>query len=181
MFQFKDGFVAARFHNECDGSGSSWSNVDPFDGRKDIQSRRFDVLESRLIVFRKMRCGLFVQQDLLHSFVFHWMRGGESDEVRKDRVGYLAIERVVAELEKIWGSSTPSMGLEMFWKYDLWSHLPVFRYWNWKEVSEQGIKAFDWMRDRFVCWSFLLDLGQVDQKSVQGMSLINIAKGKSKK
>lgn len=142
--------------------------IDPFDGRKDIQSRQIRCVGKPIDRFSEDALRIIRAARFAAQFCFSLDdEVAKAIEVRKDRVGYLAIERVVAELEKIWVSSTSSIGLEIFWKYDLWSHLPVFRYWNWKEVSEQEIKAFDWTQDRFVCWSFLLDLGQVDQQSVQ--------------
>ena len=137
---------------------------DPFGGRKDIQNRRIRCVGNPFERFsedalRMIRAARFAAQ--FHFSIDYEV--GKAIDAYKDRVEHLAVERVVAEMEKIWNSKTPSVGLKVFWQFDLWSHLPVFRHWLWKEVSEQEILAFDWLKDSIVCWSFLFHLGQIDR------------------
>lgn len=141
---------------------------DPFGGQEDLQRKRIRCVGNPFDRFsedalRIIRAARFAAQ-------FHFsldVEVGRAIEARKDLVSYLSIERVVAELEKIWTASSPSTGLKIFWNFDLWSHLPVFRHWPWKRVCEQEIHAFDLLQDRIVCWAYLLHLGQVERKLLE--------------
>lgn len=79
----------------------------------------------------------------------------------KKTLKYLSIERIVAEIEKIWSADKASIGCHLFWELDLLIHLPVFSGWKWEKEDAHKIQAFDWVRDRIVRWSYLLYLGGI--------------------
>lgn len=144
--------------------------VDPFGGRKDIQDRRIRCVGDPRQRFsedalRMVRAARFVAQ---FGFALD-ERVSEAMHSLKDRVQHLAIERIVAEVEKIWGSRTPARGLKVLWEHDLWAHLPVFKDGFWKRVSDQWIEAFDRVRDRIVSWSYLLYLGHIAEQEVRSV------------
>lgn len=72
---------------------------------------------------------------------------------------HLSIERIVAELEKIWDSEYSSSGIQRFVNYHLWKRLPVFSCWNWIEPTVHQYQMFDLNGDRITKWLFLFLLG----------------------
>lgn len=141
---------------------------DPFEGRKDLERRCIRCVGDPMKRFsedalRMIRAARFAAQ-----FCFSFDDPIQEAMRRlKGRLQYLAIERIVDEMEKIWSSRMPSKGLQIFWEYDLWSALPVFRSWSWKQVDDQEIEVFDWIDDRIVRWCYLFYLGNVSVQEIQ--------------
>lgn len=141
---------------------------DPFEGRKDLRNHQICCVGDPVKRFsedalRIIRAARFAAQ---FDFLLD-VKIKKAIKSLKDKVKHLAIERIVAEIEKLWDSDTPSKGLKIFWEQELWVHLPVFENWSWREVSDQEIEVFDIVRDRIVSWSFLLYLGQVAEQEVR--------------
>ncbi|MBD1371592.1 CCA tRNA nucleotidyltransferase [Hazenella sp. IB182357] len=75
---------------------------------------------------------------------------------------HLSVERVTAELQKMWESPYPTLGLRLLFDTPLCNYLPPFHSW---EVHQVKIKDVDGIRNPLFYWLyllFLLDIKPVD-------------------
>jgi tRNA nucleotidyltransferase (CCA-adding enzyme) len=70
---------------------------------------------------------------------------------------YLSVERITAEIEKMWGSERASIGLDYLFRTEVIKYIPPFRYWNLQLVPHPNtLKLVDQCKDRIVRWAYLL-------------------------
>ncbi len=76
----------------------------------------------------------------------------------KEKCIHLSVERVIAELEKIWLSPATSQGIALLSTCDLFSYLPPFAKWKRRTISENELKKLDPIQDRILSWAYFLYL-----------------------
>lgn len=133
---------------------------DPFGGEEDLQrgliravgnaEQRFD--EDALRMIRAIRFATTLQFKIESSTEGALLNN-------RSLCQHLSIERIVAELEKILDSEYSCSGIQRFFNYHLWKHLPVFCRWNWIEPTVHQYQMFDLQGDRITKWLFLFLLG----------------------
>jgi tRNA nucleotidyltransferase (CCA-adding enzyme) len=138
--------------------------IDYFSGMADLEAKVIRAVGDPLERFqedalRMLRAARFVAQ-----FGFSLDADARQAMVQlKQECRFLSVERVVSELEKIWKAAAPSTGLEILADTGLFTHLPPFCQWaDGRQLAIEGLKRFDWVRDRIVRWSYLLSLCKTD-------------------
>jgi tRNA nucleotidyltransferase (CCA-adding enzyme) len=77
----------------------------------------------------------------------------------RDECVHLSVERVVAELEKMWKAHLPSSGLILLWRTGLFRFLPPFHTWPLPaEVSADDWRRVDEADEPVVRWALFLAL-----------------------
>lgn len=140
--------------------------IDPFGGRKDLQSQVVRAVGEAEVRF---------QEDALRmvrALRFCAQLGFRIDEQtkkallrQKSLLCHLAVERVTQELEKMWTTNKPSQGVRPLWEFGLFPHLPPFSYWE-DPVSppSSSLQEIDRPIGRWARWALFLHLCGVSTK-----------------
>ncbi|MDN4593259.1 CCA tRNA nucleotidyltransferase [Polycladomyces subterraneus] len=131
---------------------------DPFGGQKDLKERRIRTVgnaeerfaEDALRMLRAVRfsaqLGFRITDETGHAIcrMRHILR-------------HLAVERVTAELEKVWSVKSPSIAVQYLQEWDLLPHLPPFHCWEHIQKAELlPAERFDRLTTREGRWGLLL-------------------------
>lgn len=108
----------------------------------------------------------------------------------------LAVERVQAELEKLWKARKPSIGIKALWDTGLLEGVPPFTYWKKKDrPTDEEIAYIDLYDDPILRWTYFLyllgvsedlmairlkDLKLSNRNSVQIIACITLSKNWTK-
>lgn len=86
---------------------------------------------------------------------------------KKEYCRHLAVERVVAEWEKIWAASEPARGVQLATSLQLFAVLPPFFYWTWNEekLASQYSLFVPGLTSRLY-WAFLLYLADTREDEI---------------
>ncbi|MBA4494488.1 CCA tRNA nucleotidyltransferase [Paenactinomyces guangxiensis] len=75
----------------------------------------------------------------------------------KQQCVYLSVERVTAELEKMWKARRASKGIGILFTCGLIYSLPPFNNWKIQDVpGPDQLAPMDWTDDRIIRWAYLL-------------------------
>jgi tRNA nucleotidyltransferase (CCA-adding enzyme) len=133
--------------------------IDYFDGRKDLDkgiirtvgnpSERFQ--EDALRMLRAIR--------FANQFRFELDPATEEGICRhRDKGSYLSVERVTAELNKMFDADTVSQGFRLLFQTRLIHFLPPFRRWDLPDEAVKATPQIDPIKNRTVRWAYLLCL-----------------------
>lgn len=141
--------------------------IDYFGGQKDLQdgiirtvgdpSERFQ--EDALRMLRAIR---FANQ-------FHFSLSSATEQgIRRHREYgiYLSVERVMAELNKMFEAKKVSQGLKLLFQTRLINHLPPFHQWDLPKGTVKIHPQIDQMKSRTVRWAYLLYLCGIGQEQI---------------
>lgn len=143
---------------------------DPFGGQKDLIEKRIRTVgnaedrfaEDALRMLRAVRfsaqLGFRVNDDT-----------GLAIRRMRHTLTHLAVERVTAELEKMWSASCPSAGVRYLAEWNLLPHLPPFHRWSHIRYAKlQPVERFDRLPTREGRWGLLLYACRVSPEEVAG-------------
>lgn len=86
----------------------------------------------------------------------------------KEKCIHLSVERIIAELEKIWLSQAASEGLSLLYECDLFAYLPPFAKWNRRTITKNQLKKLDPIQDRILSWAYFLYLCIGKKEEISG-------------
>ncbi|MDR6224460.1 CCA tRNA nucleotidyltransferase [Desmospora profundinema] len=142
--------------------------IDPFDGRKDLERGRIRAVGQPTERFtedalRMVRAVRFAAQ---LGFAIDPMTESAISACR-DRLQPLAVERVAAELDKMWTAPHPAYGAVLLWKHQLFRYLPPFCAWDGEGVANEPLhplSGLDALSHSDVRWAFFLFACGVDEE-----------------
>lgn len=145
--------------------------IDFFDGQKDLKEgivRTVGKAEDRLKEdpLRMLRAIRFAAQFSfrLDEDLFSAIRRFREES------RYLSVERVVAEMEKLWKAKWASGGIRLLFETGLAESLPPFRDWTLQVPEPQELSArLDQSNDRIVRWAFLLHMWGANRETAPAM------------
>jgi tRNA nucleotidyltransferase (CCA-adding enzyme) len=141
---------------------------DPFGGADDLQrqvvravgdpKQRFQ--EDALRILRAIRFAAQLQFELEEQTA-------KAIDQQKESCRHLAIERVVAEWEKIWAAPQPARGVKLASSLQLFAVLPPFCNWTWNEekLASHSVLFIPGLKDHLY-WTFLLCLAETPLSDV---------------
>lgn len=141
---------------------------DPFGGTDDLQrqivravgdaKQRFQ--EDALRILRAIRFATQLQFELEEQTA-------KAIDQQKEHCRHLAIERVVAEWEKIWTAPQPARGVQLASALQLFAVLPPFCNWTWnkEKLATHHDLFIPGLNDRLY-WAFLLCLAETQLHDV---------------
>ncbi|SFJ59217.1 CCA tRNA nucleotidyltransferase [Thermoflavimicrobium dichotomicum] len=141
---------------------------DYYGGLQDIQAKRIRTVGSPFDRFeedplRMVRAARFAAQ---LQFALD-PKVKEAMAKLNDKCIHLSVERVVAELEKVWASPATSRGIALLYECGLINYLPPFAAWQVQTPTQAQIGKFDQIPDRIGCWAYLVYLCTGGKKDIQ--------------
>lgn len=86
----------------------------------------------------------------------------------KHQCVHLSVERVTAEIEKIWKAHRSSLGVGILFACGVMQTLPPFCFWEIRGTPAQDeLLPLDWTDDRIIRWAYLLDCCGVTVEEVK--------------
>jgi tRNA nucleotidyltransferase (CCA-adding enzyme) len=142
--------------------------IDYFSGLRDLERKVVRTVGDPQARFREDPLRMVRAARFANQFSFQLDPSTEQAMCRlKQECIYLSVERVTAEIEKIWATPNCSIGIELLVRCGLLYTLPPFYKWELPvDLDPSGLSNMDPMQDRIVRWAGLLFFCQVKPEQI---------------
>jgi tRNA nucleotidyltransferase (CCA-adding enzyme) len=149
--------------------------IDYFSGRQDLERKRVRTVGDPRERFREDPLRMVRAARFATQFAFQLDPSTEEAMCQlKQECIYLSVERVTAEIEKMWASPKCALGIELLVRCGLFYTLPPFYKWELaKNLDLRLLSNMDKIQDRIVRWAGLLLFCQVRPEQI-GLRLFDL-------